>query len=101
MGELVIRNMDDEMIKQLKDRAAAQCQSLEQSLREILIGALSAARKDLAPESAHLINAEREARMAFTSVDYLVSTADQIAAMGSKQIDVDVVAMIREDRERR
>jgi plasmid stability protein len=37
MGQLIIRNLDDEVIETLRDRAKKAKKSLEQSVREILI----------------------------------------------------------------
>ena len=34
MGQVIIRNLDDEVIERLKAKAAAQNQSLEQALRD-------------------------------------------------------------------
>ncbi|MBF0625628.1 MAG: hypothetical protein HQL82_12565 [Magnetococcales bacterium] len=102
MGELVIRNLDDEIIERLKARAVAHRQSLEQMLREILAGALLPSQEKLAAEIGGCsIRAERENRTAPGVVDRLVMTADRIAAMGPSRIEADVVAMIRLDRETR
>ncbi len=86
MGELVIRNIDDEVIKYLQFQADAKRQSLEQVLREIVI---KATQSSIYPKT-----------MAST-VDHMVMTADKIASMGAERVDVDVVAMIREDRDMR
>ncbi len=51
MGELVIHNMDNEIIERLKTKAAGQRQSLEQALREILIGAVRPSKAELASEA--------------------------------------------------
>ena len=50
MGQVVIRNIDDEVIETLKARAAASNKSLEQSLREILTVAAKPSRADLLAE---------------------------------------------------
>lgn len=77
MGELMIRNVDDEIIERLKARAAAHRQSLEQALCEILIGAVRPSREELVseadaicqlfsppspgmPSAAHLIREDRD-----------------------------------------
>jgi plasmid stability protein len=50
MGQVVIRNIDDRVIERLKDRAAAQRKSLEQSLRELLTDAAKPSREELIAE---------------------------------------------------
>lgn len=47
MAQLVIRNIDDRVIKTLKMRAAAERKSLEQSLRDLLIEAARPNRAEL------------------------------------------------------
>ncbi|MBF0462930.1 MAG: hypothetical protein HQL87_16285 [Magnetococcales bacterium] len=123
MGELVIQDVDDAVIERLQSQAVAQHQSLEQWVREILVGAVRSARptaKMMAkeellaemdriramtpptppgvhwPTAEAMIREERDAR-----ADHLIAVADRIAAMGPGHIDGDVVASIREERERR
>ena len=50
MGQVVIRNIDDEVLERLKQRAAAQHKSLEQSLREVLAEAAKPSRAELLVE---------------------------------------------------
>ena len=50
MGQVVIRNLDDRVLERLKERAAAQRKSLEQSLREILTEAARPSREELLAE---------------------------------------------------
>jgi plasmid stability protein len=45
MAQVIIRNLDDEVVQRLKQRARAKRHSLEQELRDILA---TAARPDLA-----------------------------------------------------
>lgn len=45
MGQLLIRNVDDRVIKQLKRKAALKGHSLEQELRETVTAAGSAMRE--------------------------------------------------------
>jgi antitoxin FitA len=50
MGQVVIRNLDDEVIERLKAKAAEQHTSLEQSLRDILTAAAQPSRVELLAE---------------------------------------------------
>ena len=50
MGQVVIRNIDDRVLERLKERAAAEKKSLEQSLREILTQAARPNRAELLAE---------------------------------------------------
>jgi plasmid stability protein len=50
MGQVVIRNIDDLVLKRLKARAAEQHKSLEQSLRELLTQAAKPSRAELLAE---------------------------------------------------
>ena len=50
MGQVVIRNLDDQVIERLKARAAAEQKSLEQSLRELLAQAAKPSRAELLAE---------------------------------------------------
>jgi antitoxin FitA len=50
MGQIVIRNVDDRVLERLKERAAAQRKSLEQSLRDLLTKAAKPDRAELVAE---------------------------------------------------
>ena len=50
MGQVVIRNIDDDVLERLKQRAAAQHKSLEQSLRDVLAEAAKPSRAELLAE---------------------------------------------------
>jgi antitoxin FitA len=50
MGQVVIRNIDDDVLERLKRRAAAQHKSLEQCLREVLSDAAKPSRADMIAE---------------------------------------------------
>ena len=77
MGQVIIRNIDDEVLAVLRRRAAAKKQSLEQTMREILREAARPSRADilaemdriramtprpLATDSADLIRRARDSR---------------------------------------
>lgn len=47
MGQVLIRNIDDDVLERLKARAAAQHKSLEQCLREVLAEAAKPRRAEL------------------------------------------------------
>lgn len=47
MGQIIVRNLDDEIIDLLKSQAAASNRSLEQTVREILAAAAKPDRADL------------------------------------------------------
>lgn len=76
MAQVLIRNLDEATVAALKTRAFAHGNSLEHELR-LILG--DAAR--LTPEIA------REA-------------ADAVRALSDKVVDVDIEALIREDRDR-
>ena len=50
MGQVVIRNIDEQLIERLKARAQAQRKSLEQSLRDLLAEAARPSRIELLAE---------------------------------------------------
>ncbi len=78
MANLTIRNVDDEVVKQLKEKAKDNNRSLEAELRELL------------KHAAHRRSPEE-----------LLAIADRIAAMtpeGVKQTDS--AELLREDRDR-
>ena len=76
MGQVIVRNLDDETIRALKARAAMHGNSLEQELRGILAKAARPGPKE---------------RLAL---------ADEIRAMAPGKRQSDSTALMREDRER-
>lgn len=78
MGQVLIRNIDDDVIERLKSHAAARKQPLEQALRDILTDA-----------AGRMTRSERVAR------------ADRIRAMTPRRLDDDSTDLIRADRESR
>lgn len=54
MAQVVIRNIDDAVLKRLRERARAKKQSLEQSLREVLADAARPSRDELLAEMARI-----------------------------------------------
>lgn len=76
MGQVIIRNLEDEMIVALKAKAALHGHSLEQELRKIL---------------AEAAKPRPEERMAL---------ADQVRAMTPRKRQSDSTALVREDRDR-
>ncbi len=79
MATVTIRNLDDEVVKTLKEQAKAHNRSLEAELRHVLA------------EMAE----RRKSRAAF------LAEADRIAAMTPKDVpQTDSTLLIREDRDR-
>ena len=76
MAQVIIRNLDPEVVRALKERAAVNGHSLEQELRNLLVAA------------ATPTPAER------------CAIAEKIRAMTKGPIDVDIEALIRADRDR-
>ncbi len=76
MGQVIVRNLDDETIVALKARAAMRGNSLEQELRGILAQAARPGPKE---------------RLAL---------ADEIRAMTPRKRQSNSTALVREDRER-
>jgi plasmid stability protein len=76
MGQVIVRNLDDETIGALKSRAAMHGNSLEQELRGILAQAARPGPKE---------------RLAL---------ADEIRAMTPRKRQSNSTALVREDRER-
>ena len=74
MGQIIVRNLDDEVIVRLKAKAEAANLSLEQSVRNILEDAAKPSREELWSE------------------------IDRIRAM-SPPSDIDSTALVREDRD--
>lgn len=77
MGQVIIRNLPDDIIRRLKLKAELHGHSLEQELRNIL------------GRAAPLTPAEK------------VALSDSIRAMQKKPLSVDSTQMIREDRDSR
>jgi len=78
MANVTIRNLDDDVVTELKEKAARSGRSLEAELREILKHAAS-----------------RKTREEF------LDQADRIAAMTPKNVkQTDSAELIREDRDR-
>jgi plasmid stability protein len=75
MAQVIVRNLDDEVVRRLKERAAVNQHSLEQELREILADAALGDRSALMEEAA------------------------RIREMGGRYEMPDVVGLIREDRD--
>jgi len=50
VGQVIIRNIDDRVLERLKEKAAEQHKSLEQSLRELLTAAAKPSRAELLAE---------------------------------------------------
>lgn len=50
MGQLLVRNLDDQVIARLKERARRANQSLEQTVRAILAEAAKPSRQDILAE---------------------------------------------------
>ncbi|MBI2312898.1 MAG: hypothetical protein HYU77_10390 [Betaproteobacteria bacterium] len=76
MGQVIVRNLDDETIAALKAKATLHGNSLEQELRRILA------------EAARPGPQER------------LALADQIRAMTPRKRQSDSTALVREDRDR-
>jgi plasmid stability protein len=73
---VIVRNLDERVVRALKARAALHGQSLEQELRDILTGACG------------LSGAER------------VALTDRIRALQTRSLDTGTEALIREHRDR-
>jgi plasmid stability protein len=79
MGQILVRNLDDSVIERLKARALRSDKSLEQTVREILIEAAKPNREEALAE----VNRIR----------------DGIRARHGGDIDFDITAAIRQDRD--
>jgi antitoxin FitA len=79
MGQIIVRNLDDRVIDQLKARAKKANQSLEQTIRDILASAAKPSRAEALAEADRI----REA----------------IRARHGGDVAFDVTAAIREDRD--
>ncbi len=76
MGQVIVRNLDDNVVTALKSRAARKGHSLEQELRDILSAAAAADRKQ-----------------------FMQRLADFRASLGDREFP-DAAELIREDRDR-
>ena len=74
MGQILVRNLDDSVIEQLKARALKAGKSLEQYVREILVAAAKPSRAEILVEMDRL--------------------RERIGP-----VDFDITAAIREDRD--
>jgi len=77
VAQVIVRNLDEQVVRALKARAALHGQSLEQELRDIL------------SKACDLTGADR------------VALADRIRALQSAPLDSGTEALIRKDRDRR
>jgi len=77
VAQVIVRNLDERIVKALKARAALHGQSLEQELRDILTRACG------------LAGADR------------VALANRIRALQSRSLDTGTETLIRDDRNRR
>jgi plasmid stability protein len=76
MGQILVRNLDEDLIAKLKAKAAAKGQSLEQTAREALAASV-------APDRSSLVE----------------FAADMRARTATRKPNYDVVASIRHDRD--
>ncbi|HYM72500.1 MAG TPA: hypothetical protein VET89_05925 [Stellaceae bacterium] len=74
MGQVVIRNIDDQVIECLKRRAATQRKSLEQCLREILTAAAQPGRTELLAELERIraMTRPRKSGVAYPTAEQLI-----------------------------
>ncbi|BBK38214.1 hypothetical protein STAQ_32920 [Allostella sp. ATCC 35155] len=77
MGQILVRNLDDDVIERLKDRARLANLSLEQQVRDILREAAKPSRQALLEEM------------------------DRVRAATRGQVTIDSTQIIREERDRR
>lgn len=54
MGQILVRNLDDQVIERLKQKAETQGQSLEQTLRQILADAAKPSRQEIVEEARRI-----------------------------------------------
>jgi plasmid stability protein len=90
MGNLTIRNLDDELLEQLKEQAKANERSMEGEVRVLL----QAGIKNAAGEKP----ARRE-RKIMTAADWAVQAAKVRAYMGGQQTPATAVDDIRASRD--
>jgi plasmid stability protein len=70
MGQILVRDLDDRVIEQLKARALKADKSLEQTVREILVAAAKPSREEILAEmdrpvtldATDLIREDRDSR---------------------------------------
>lgn len=75
MGQVLIRNIDDEVLERLKRRAAAEQKSLEQSLREVLAEVAKPSRAELIADLERLrgaIAAREKPGVRYPTVEELI-----------------------------
>jgi plasmid stability protein len=77
MGQIIIRDLDDNLLDRLKQRAEINHRTLEDELRAILLEATTADRREK------------------------LSQIDRIRAMTPRRLTTDSAALIREDRDTR
>jgi plasmid stability protein len=80
MGQIIVRNLDDDVIARLKERALKANQSLEQTVRDILSAAAKPSRADALAEADRIREAIR-------------------ARHGGSNVVLDPTELIREDRD--
>jgi len=73
LGQVIIRNLEDEVIERLKAKAAAQNQSLEQALRDIVSASVKPTRSEVLQEM-HRIRRMTPTKLTTDSAD-LISEA--------------------------
>jgi plasmid stability protein len=76
MGQIIVRNLDDNVIERLKQRARSAGKSLEQTARDVLTASTAPSREEL---------------IAFAS--------EMRGRTAQRGADLDVVAAIRSDRD--
>jgi plasmid stability protein len=77
MAQVIIRNLNEEVVERLKQRAQSRGLSLEQQLRDILTAASEPSREEIKAELA------------------------RIRAMTPRRLQTDSAELIREDRDNR
>lgn len=77
MGQVLIRNIDDDVLERLKRRAAAEQKSLEQSLREVLAEAAKPSREELIADVERI-----RTRIASRNVGKSFPTAEELIREG-------------------
>jgi plasmid stability protein len=81
MAQLLVRNLDDDVVRRLKARAKAANQSLEQTVRDILTEASKPSREEAWAE--------------------LTRIRQRILERNGGPVDIDMTEWIREDRDSR
>lgn len=75
MAQVLIRNLPDDTVERLKERAAGKGRSLEQELREIVIAAAPLSTSErIAIVERHLARSKRKAR--HNSTDFIRQARD-------------------------